>query len=177
MPYTLDCAHEFIAFVRDVNTWLPVKDIGDLDVQSSRPSSTSEADEGTKLPIHWAVALSGTLIGGVGFTATGAPSAKHRSISIGYWIAEEHWGKGYMTEVARAYVAWLWRAYPQCERLEATVNGWNPGSMNVLRKCGFEHEGTEKAGVLRFGKRCDQLRFGLLREGVVVDEEAPTKFQ
>jgi [ribosomal protein S5]-alanine N-acetyltransferase len=167
LPYTLDCAHDWIADTRHPKNFLLTHDLGELPEHSQVP---------IKAPKRWAIALNGEQIGGCGMGIVPLGNDREgddRVGVIGYWIAEEYWGQGIMTEVLRAYVAWLWRAHPKLERLNAHVYSWNPASVGVLKKCGFELEGTSRAAVMRFGKRCDLLNFGILRDGVVIDDGAP----
>lgn len=160
MPYNLDCAHDWIALARDPKNWRKVNDLGE------RPEGA-----GVKAPCHWVVAMNGELMGGVGLTYRDADNG--RSALVGYWIDEPYWGQGIMTEVCKAWIAWVWKAYPELERLEAVVYSWNPNSTKVLKKIGFEEEGRSRAAVFKFGKRCDLLRFGMVREGITIDDEAP----
>lgn len=52
---------------------------------------------------------------------------------IGYRIGQKYWGRGIATAAVTAFTAEL------TERpLYAHVVHWNPGSMRVLDKCGFE---------------------------------------
>lgn len=57
----------------------------------------------------------------------------------GYWIAREHWGRGYATEAGRA----VCRAAPSLgyHRLHARHFLDNPASGRVLRKIGFVERG------------------------------------
>lgn len=78
-----------------------------------------------------------------------------------------------MTEVCKACIARAWKTYPELERLEAGVYSWNANGTKVLKKIGFEEEGRSKAAVFKFGKRCDMLHFGLVQEGITIDDEPP----
>ena len=63
-----------------------------------------------------------------------------RSAEIGYWLGEEFWGRGIVTEAARAGDRIrLLRVSTLC-RIYAGVFEWNPGSMRVLEKAGYEFE-------------------------------------
>jgi RimJ/RimL family protein N-acetyltransferase len=60
---------------------------------------------------------------------------------LGYWLVQEHWGKGLMTEAARAMVDHAFTvsglaALSSCYFLE------NPASGHVLAKAGFVETGT-----------------------------------
>lgn len=62
---------------------------------------------------------------------------------IGYAIGEAYWGKGYMTEAVRKVIQFGF------EELElAAISAYcfpsNERSKNILKKCGFEYEGTLK---------------------------------
>jgi [ribosomal protein S5]-alanine N-acetyltransferase len=60
--------------------------------------------------------------------------------SIGYVLARPFWGKGYMTEAARAVVDWLLRQ-PDIYRVFATCDVDNPASAKVMEKAGMKYEG------------------------------------
>jgi len=59
---------------------------------------------------------------------------------LGYWLGKPHWGKGYMTEAARALVD-AWFAYTEADELTASARPVNPASRRVLEKCGFVQTG------------------------------------
>ncbi len=63
---------------------------------------------------------------------------------IGYWLGRDYWGKGVATKALGLFLELL------TERpLEAWVSDGNPGSITVLRRCGFEQVGEED-GLLIF---------------------------
>ena len=73
------------------------------------------------------------IIGGVGLTpAEDGPE-------LGYWIARDHWGRGYATEAARATVE-IGRALGH-PRVLAGHYVDHPASARVLRKLGFRETG------------------------------------
>jgi len=73
------------------------------------------------------------IVGGVGFH----PNAD--GIGLGYWIARNHWGRGYATEAARGALA-VGRALG-LGRVTAGHYLDNPASGRVLRKLGFRETG------------------------------------
>lgn len=48
-------------------------------------------------------------------------------------------------------------------RLEARVFSWNPASMRVLEKAGFEREGILHKSVYKDGQLIDQALYALVR--------------
>lgn len=61
---------------------------------------------------------------------------------LGYWIARQHWGKGYATEAARAVIANAWMIGHR--RLIASHYIDNPASGSVLRNLGFRPTGITR---------------------------------
>lgn len=110
-PYTEEMAREFIAEQR---------------------SAFNKGQEWT-----WAICLKEGLefIGCVGLIFE-----KEMSAELGYWVGESYWGKGYVTEAARAAVD---HAFNQCElwEIEARHIFGNDASGRVLTKLGFQMAG------------------------------------
>jgi RimJ/RimL family protein N-acetyltransferase len=48
-------------------------------------------------------------------------------------------------------------------RLEAPVFAWNPGSMRVLEKCGFEREGALRAGAFKDNEIVDVFLYAIVK--------------
>jgi ribosomal-protein-alanine N-acetyltransferase len=61
--------------------------------------------------------------------------------SLGYVLGRTHWGRGCMTEAARAIVEHLFAAAPVLRRVWAVVDYENAASARVLEKVGMEREG------------------------------------
>jgi len=77
----------------------------------------------------------GEMIGAVGADRRGGPFPE-----IGYWIAREHWGRGYATEAASAMRDWARRTFG-CRAIVAGHFADNDASGRVLVKCGFLYTG------------------------------------
>jgi RimJ/RimL family protein N-acetyltransferase len=84
----------------------------------------------------YAITLDERLIGIVGFSYHGDGELPE----LGYWLGEPHWGQGYMSEAVAGLLdaAYATRFYP---RIKARALKSNLGSLNVLRKAGFEVTG------------------------------------
>jgi RimJ/RimL family protein N-acetyltransferase len=61
-------------------------------------------------------------------------------VSFGYTGARAQWGKGYMTEAARALIDWSFQQ-PGIYRVYATADVENIPSQRVLEKAGMQREG------------------------------------
>jgi [ribosomal protein S5]-alanine N-acetyltransferase len=60
---------------------------------------------------------------------------------LGYWLVRQHWGKGLMTEAARAMVE-LAFTHSNLENLSSCYFNENPASGKVLAHAGFEVTGN-----------------------------------
>jgi RimJ/RimL family protein N-acetyltransferase len=61
-------------------------------------------------------------------------------VAIGYVLARQYWGKGYITEAAQTVTDWL-LAQPDIYRVFATCDIENPASARVMEKIGMQREG------------------------------------
>jgi len=101
---------------------------------------------------------SGELVATVGLRV----DAPHRNAELGYWVAMEHWGKGYASEMAEALVQHGF-ATMELHRIHAGFYTHNPASGRVLEKAGFRPEGVRRQHLWRFDRFVDVALVGLLR--------------
>ncbi|MER5311199.1 GNAT family N-acetyltransferase [Streptomyces sp. NPDC002773] len=69
---------------------------------------------------------------------------------VGFWLAEEHRGSGYMTETVRALAHWAFTALG-CTRLVWRAEVGNVGSRAVAERVGFVMEGAQRAALTNKG--------------------------
>ncbi|GAA4053283.1 GNAT family N-acetyltransferase [Parerythrobacter jejuensis] len=113
----------------------------------------------------FAVTLPGEgLIGGAGLGYD-----EHDQVQLGYWIARDHWGKGYASEAARGVLAIA--GMIGHKRVVASHFVDNPASGRVLCKVGFSPTGEVRPGHSLARGRSDPVACyeivldGLEREG------------
>jgi RimJ/RimL family protein N-acetyltransferase len=105
---------------------------------------------------NFAIVVKGKAVGGIGFESQG--DIFRRSAEIGYWLGEDYWGKGIMTEAVKAVTFFAFQNYDLC-RLYAGVFATNPASIRVLEKAGYQFEGRLRKSICKFGQIIDQLLF------------------
>lgn len=86
----------------------------------------------------------------------------NRSVELGYWIAEPHWGRGVATEAVRALVPFLFE-FLQPVRVQAHTIAENRASARVLEKVGMTYEGTLRQAHYRRGRHWDVSMYSVLR--------------
>lgn len=80
---------------------------------------------------------------------------------IGYVLARESWGKGYMSEAMTAVIDFAFDTL-QLRRLEADTDPRNDGSVKLLGRLGFAREGLLRERWVVAGEISDTLFSGLL---------------
>lgn len=107
-------------------------------------------------PTHWTIDVDGEAIGGIGVSLRDGMLA--HTAEFGYWIGEPFWGRGIGSAAAAAVSAYAFERFA-LRRLEAMVFAWNPVSMRILEKCGFEREGVMWASALKDGQIVDRVMY------------------
>lgn len=92
---------------------------------------------------------------------------KVNMVTIGYFLAEAHWGKGIATEALKLLLAFLFDKV-NINRIQAEVMPLNEVSKKVLLKTGFIKEGTLRQAALWSGKGIVDLElYSILKEDYV----------
>lgn len=76
------------------------------------------------------------------------PSDEAEVLDIGYWTHPEHFGKGYMTEAARAVIDLGFQTMG-AKAIVAGTADWNKASQRVLEKLGFQVVEVVKDGFVK----------------------------
>jgi ribosomal-protein-alanine N-acetyltransferase len=114
----------------------------------------------------FAIDLHGEAIGGAGVETH---SGIYRlTATIGYWLGEPFWGRGFATAVVRQLTQYCFQKL-QMERLQADVFTHNRASARVLEKCGYVLEATQRRNSIKDGQILDSLLYALLREAYARD--------
>jgi RimJ/RimL family protein N-acetyltransferase len=151
------------ALVRHANNrrvWLTLRD------QFPHPYTHAEGDAwlayvAKQQPItNFAIAVGGDAAGGIGVAPQ--PDVHRRSAEVGYWLGEDFWNRGIMTDAVRAFTAYAFDAYDLI-RIFAGVFSSNPASMRVLEKAGYTREGVLRRSVVKDGQVLDQVLYAVTR--------------
>ncbi len=113
-----------------------------------------------------AITVDNLAIGGIGIHRF--DDIYHRTAEIGYWLSEQYWGKGIITDAVRAMIP---VAFMNTEiiRLQAGIFSNNPGSMRVLEKNGFILEAFHKKAITKHGEVLDEHLYVLFRDDLMAD--------
>lgn len=95
-----------------------------------------------------------------------------QTAELGYYLAEEYWGKGIMTEAVRRLCG---RIFTETDilRIYAEPFSYNVGSRRVLEKAGFRFEGLLRCNAVKHGRVEDMALYALTRGETRVKRLSP----
>lgn len=89
-------------------------------------------------------------------------SAEHARAELGFVLAQEKWGRGYMREALPVLIKFAFDTLG-LHRLEADADPRNVRSIKLLERLGFQREGYQRERYNVNGELQDAVLFGLLR--------------
>jgi len=88
-----------------------------------------------------------------------------KSGELGYWLAEEYWGNGIVSQAAQRICKEAFEKY-DIVRIYAEPFEYNTGSRRALEKAGFTYEGTMRNGVYKEGQIYSYCMYSILCDEV-----------
>lgn len=110
----------------------------------------------------FAICLDGRCVGGINIRV----DASRGTAEIGYSIAREHWGRGLVSEAARAVMDWAFKAF-DLAKITAMADLVNSRSWKVMEKLGMRRDGvlrSERPSDADPAIRQDMVVYSVLRE-------------
>lgn len=108
----------------------------------------------------YAIDVDDVAVGSIG--AFRQENIHYRTAEVGYYLAEEYWGKGIMTEAVRLLCSEVF-AKTDIIRIYAEPFAYNTGSRRVLEKAGFQFEGIMKCNAVKNGQILDMALYAITR--------------
>ena len=106
------------------------------------------------------IEIDGSAAGGVGLII--GEDVYRLTAEFGYWLGEEFWGQGIMSEVVPAFMDYCFEEF-SLTRMFARAFSSNPASARILEKSGFVFEGRLRKSVIKDGQILDSLLYAKTR--------------
>ncbi len=103
----------------------------------------------------------GLLMGAV--TLDNVRRGASQSGTLGYWLGEQFTRKGYMFEVLKAMIFFIFKNF-ELSRLEAATLPENNTSRRLLEKTGFKYEGVAQSYLQISGRWRNHIMYSLLHD-------------
>ncbi len=108
----------------------------------------------------FAITIDDKAIGSIG--AFRQSNIHKQTAELGYYIGEDYWGKGIMTEAVKQICEFVF-SKSDIIRIYAEPFAYNTASCRALEKAGFQYEGTLRKNAIKNGKVLDMKMYSLLR--------------
>ena len=109
----------------------------------------------------FAVTVDDKVIGSIGVFRQG--NIHRLTAELGYYISEEYWGNGIMTEAVKQICEYVFRN-SDIIRIYAEPFSHNTASCRVLEKAGFQFEGLLRHNAIKNNKVIDMKMYSLIKE-------------
>lgn len=103
------------------------------------------------------------LVGAIGIH--GLDDIYRKNGEIGYWLGEEYWGKGIISQAVNWMVAYGFENF-DIVRIFAGVFETNHASQRVLEKCGFSRDAIIKKNIYKDGKFLSEHIFSIRKNSI-----------
>jgi [ribosomal protein S5]-alanine N-acetyltransferase len=159
-PWRWDDAESLVEHANNRKVWLGLRDLFPHPYTSDDAHKFLQKVTDTKPVTNFCIEVEG-LATGVIDIHLGQDVHRHTA-TLGYWLGEDFWGRGIMTEAVAAFTDFCFENFP-VRRISAEVFANNPASVRVLEKAGFVFEGRLKNNVTKDGKLLDSLLYAKTR--------------
>ncbi len=113
-------------------------------------------------PVHiFAIEVHKQAVGGIGIHPQ--TDIYRKNAELGYWLAEDYWGKGIVTKAIKEINEFAFKTY-DINRVFARPFSSNVASQRVLEKAGFILEGRFEKTIFKNGEYLDELIYALRKE-------------
>lgn len=109
----------------------------------------------------FAITVDGKAVGSIGVFRQA--NIHRQTAELGYYLAEEYWGKGIMTEAVKQICEYVF-SKSDIIRIYAEPFAYNEASCRVLEKARFQYEGTLRRNAVKNGKIIDMKMYSLIKE-------------
>jgi [ribosomal protein S5]-alanine N-acetyltransferase len=106
----------------------------------------------------FAISYNNTIVGSIGLHIQN--DILRKNAEIGYWLAEDFWGKGIMSQAICAMVNYGFTKM-DIVRIFARIYGTNIPSQKLIEKCNFKLEGKYEKTIFKNDEFLDELIYAI----------------
>ena len=111
----------------------------------------------------FAITINDKVVGSIGVFRK--DNVHFRTAEMGYYIAEEFWGKGLGASAVRQICEYIFEN-TDIIRIFAEPFAYNIASCRVLEKSGFQYEGTLRSNAVKNGQVLDMKMYSLIKSDI-----------
>ena len=157
-PWTIDDLDELVRMANNKNIAQFMADVFPHPYSAENGKTFIEFAASKTPASIFAITLNGKPVGSIGLHMQADILRKNHE--IGYWLAEEYWGKGIIPIAVKQIVEYGFASL-DCTRIFARIFGNNRASQKVVEKAGFILEGTFEKTIYKNGEFLDELIYAI----------------
>jgi ribosomal-protein-alanine N-acetyltransferase len=148
-----------VRHANNVKIWRNVRDA--FPHPYTRPDAEAWIITASAVPrTSFAIEVDAEAVGGIGVVL--GRDIYRRSAEMGYWLSEQYWGRGIVTEAVKAVTEYAFETF-DLSRIWAGVFEWNLASARVLEKAGYTLDARLKKAAIKEGIVIDELLYSTTR--------------
>ena len=155
-PWRMDDAASLARHANNRKVWLSLRDKFPHPYTSEDARKFLEATVKSEPITDFCIEVNGAAVGGIGIHLV--IDVHRHTAELGYWLGEEFWARGIMTEAVGAFTGFCFDTF-SLRRIYAEPFANNRASARVLEKNGFVFEGCLKNNVMKDRKLLDSLLY------------------
>lgn len=160
-PWHKDDLDELVRIANNKNIAQYMADVFPHPYTLEKGKAFIELAVSSKPQTIFAIMVNNKLVGSIGLH----PQADilRKNYEIGYWLAEENWGKGIMLEAIK-YIVNYGFTNLNTVRIFARIFGNNLPSQKLIEKAGFQLEGKFEKTIFKNGEFLDELIYAIRKK-------------
>ena len=155
-PWRLNDAESLAKHANNRRVWLALRDAFPHPYTADDGNKFLQNATTAQPTTDFCIEVHGAAVGGIGIRL-GQDVHRHTA-EVGYWLAEDFWERGIMSETVAAFTNFCFENFP-LRRIYAEPFSNNPASARVLEKTSFVLEGRLRNNVIKDGKILDSLLY------------------
>jgi [ribosomal protein S5]-alanine N-acetyltransferase len=152
----MDDVDSLVKHANNRKVWLALRDLFPHPYKVQDARQFLQRAIGEQPTMKFCIEVNGAAAGGIG-VRLGEDVHRHTA-TVGYWLGEDFWGRGIMSEAVAAFTDFCFQNFP-LRRISAQVFANNHASARVLEKAGFVFEARLKNNVIKDGAVLDSMLY------------------
>ncbi len=162
-PWHIDDLETLVIIANNVNIAKYMADVfpHPYTIENGNAFIDLAINDAKKIPpnaVRFAIIIDDKPVGGIGLHLQS--DILRKNAEIGYWLAEDYWGKGIITDAIKQIVKYGFDNL-DIVRIFARIYGTNIPSQKVVEKCGFKLEGKYDKTIFKNGEFLDELIYAV----------------
>ena len=144
--------------IKNLNNWNIVKWLVNVPYPYTINDAKNWMDKTIKEELTLNIYLNNSLIGGITIDSR---SEDNKNV-LGYWLVEDHWGKGYVSECSKSLISYFFSNYSEKKIIASHIID-NEKSKKILIGLGFKKINTSNVFSISRNENVKDINYELIK--------------